>query len=268
MSECSEKKKKRPHRSNKTSLNNEETNNSDDTLNDNFENKCFWIEPTINDGFPVRYFRDDSVQYLSKILLSCYMLQYASKVVSKLQLSDSAFIVNIIYGKQKNVLNMTGDTQLFLTGTIERNETPQTALYNEIREETSLDARNSDITKLERTNSSNVKVNWFLCSLAGMEIFNFEKMRPSTVLEKGKKKQKVVAIIFGNEAQIVHIFNRIHVLPTEYTEEGIAGLAAIRLADIKHILKIIEKNKYDRFTHIYWNNQHEWEYAFRGRMLT
>lgn len=208
-----------------------------------------------------KYFNKQGFEYVDNLLLSSFLLMGAEDALNKLDLSDDAFIINIIYAKEENVINMTGDTQLFITGSVEIDESPETAAIEEITEETFM--RPSNIKYLHKLQLHGRSFSWYscFCSKDGFSIMENMEIRSSN------GKNKVGCIVWGNESDIIEVISEIPLYKNNYTKEGICGLACIKVRDIKNIMRVIRHERYDTYAKFYWNTSHEYKHVFTGCKL-
>lgn len=223
------------------------------------------ISTIIPNDIIVRHYNKPSIQYEQKILMSLYLINYANEVLSRLILPKDSYIINIMYIKARGIVDATGSTQLFVTGTSEGTEDALTTLRHEVREETCLDFDPQDVTLLKKGHSRTNTIRWYSCPIQKMRVINHIKNRDSPI--NRISQNKVICIIWGTKEQVTQKLKEISVTDSQ-NEDKIAGLVAISFEDVKKIANIIDKSRYNYLTHFVWdtrNQQHS--YAFTGRVL-
>lgn len=218
----------------------------------------------------LRYFNNSVLKYPQQVLMSGYRLDGAhlalAKLIASKTIKTSMYVVNIAYeldstGKKKN---KTGDTQLFMTGTIETGETPLATTIFELREEVKMKPIKRGCVKLlhEQHASKNQTIYWYGCDV--------KHLRPAvnTVKRKDtfpKRKDKVVCILYGTLDDVMKFLKSVP-LHIEKNDENIDGLVCMKMTDvikIEHIIRnaIEYSNPYSKF---YWKNNGEHKIAFVG----
>ena len=242
----------------------------------------------------LRYFDNSVLKYPQQVLISGYRLDGAQLALTKLietkafsesrsepssepssepnsepssdRTKEPMYVVNVAYeldptGKKKN---KTGDTQLFMTGTIETGETPSTTTISELREEVKMEPIKRCCVKLlhEQYVSKNQMIYWYGCSVKHLKpAINTNKRRDTFP----KRKDKVVCILYGTLGEVMDFLKRIPI-HSEKNDENIDGLVCMKMSDvikIEHITRsaIEYNNPYSKF---YWKSNRTHELAFIG----
>jgi ADP-ribose pyrophosphatase YjhB (NUDIX family) len=221
----------------------------------------------------IRYFNNSNIKYVSSVLMSAYVLYntydvfniFYKKIIEpySIKINEPIYIINIIYDLKENIKNKTGDTQLFMTGSVEYNETSLAATISEIKEELQLEPKNASCIKYFCCNTfNNIKYNWYYCSVTDLQnITNDENKR---IENNRTNKNKVGCMVYGTLIEMLQVISNIK-CSDEMTTESIAGLVCMESKDVLDILNIIKVNKYKSLDKFYWNKNKSYEYAFNGR---
>jgi len=214
----------------------------------------------------LRYFNDPSLKYPSQVLMSAYMLDGISHALEKIQNSEKMYCVNVMYeldptGKTKD---MTGDMQLFTTGTIEQKESPLMATLEELKEEIRMEPVDEKYIENFFVKSSHRQtIHWLGC--------NVKYLKPASNIAKRtetstKRKDKIVCILYGTHSEIVDFLNRIPP-QNEKNGENISGLICMNMTDIAMLCSIINSTAcYKKpFAKFHWMNDRTHKKAFNGR---
>lgn len=214
--------------------------------------------------FFTRQFSADRTYYCNKILMSGYILKGAKKVTSALCLPTDSYVLCISYHKKPGVRNMTGDTQLFVTGSAESvEEQDMDILKREIYEETTLNLIDQSLVEFlgtERTNTT--QINWYLCNIKNLT--TVPGTRKSIPKSRGKR-MKISCIIWGSKQEIFDKFDEIKT--HNHDNDGICGLAAIPLEDAIQIIEIIEKEEYDHNSKFAWDSNQRHRFLFSKTVI-
>lgn len=219
----------------------------------------------------VRYFDDPTLYYPKQILMSSYLLRdglfEALKTLKTLrELPDrNMYVVNVIYHADPKVKDLTGDMQLFMTGTVDEDESFVKAVTGEIREEIRMELNECDLKEVQEV-THNVK--WFACDVKNLVPTNNITKR-NTDANNINSGKKVVCILYGSLDEMKEFLERIPV-QSEENGEYVKGLACIKLEDIYNLIPIIYKN-YKRpianYKKFYWTGGTTHRLAFEGRFF-
>ncbi|AYV81840.1 MAG: hypothetical protein Harvfovirus68_1, partial [Harvfovirus sp.] len=97
--------------------------------------------PVAVNGF-VRFFNEISVRYPESLLISAYVLNGAEWAI--MHVPSDQYILNVMYYPKKYVSE--GDSQLFITGTIGRDEKSIDSCSRELAKETRFMAKTEHLT--------------------------------------------------------------------------------------------------------------------------
>jgi len=184
--------------------------------------------------------KDDIYGTDKKWLISQHILGFPEYVLDNIIFPDpnDTYIICPTYGK--GGWGNGGDTQIFVTGCIERNETPFDAVVGELKEEIRFTPRDSNcIVQVSDTNATGSdNITWFHCKASQMEYVGVVKKRPTT---KAKGKKKVGCIVYGSKKEMIDFITRIE-KSTEFNDQ-IIGLSFIKLDDVYKLIPMIREHK-------------------------
>lgn len=121
----------------------------------------------MNNCFIKMQFSTGSIEIDSKVLMSAFVCPNAFNAFSALNCwkPDEIWILNVIYkGLEHN------DTELFLTGSVAKDEDEISALHNKMREKIGLDIKDDFIKSLGTIKTKKSTITWFLCPIQEMSI--------------------------------------------------------------------------------------------------
>lgn len=220
------------------------------------------IEENKNSYAIVRNFNDPLLKYPSQVLISSYILPGAFEALKKIP--RDLFCVNVMYeldltGKTKD---KTGDTQLFMTGSIEDKETPLTAVIAELKEEIRMEPINDKcMKKLYVDTTLPKKVFWYGCDVKYLKPASSIVKRAET---SGYQKNKVCCILYGTYIEVSEFLKSIPI-QKEINEENISGLIGMQISDVCNIYSMIDLSPKNPLTKFYWMNDKTFKKGFTGR---
>lgn len=192
-------------------------------------------------GIYIKYFNDESIHHEidGNIIMSNYLLDGASDILNKLGISDDMYIINIIYDKK-----LGGDTQLFVTCSSQRNENSLVTLQSKLQIKTGFVPKTlSDITFVGNVESNYRTTNsWYGCPITSL-ICSKKKMFSKS--NSSLYNKKISCIIYGSRNEVLEALCSLSLGPCLKglpDKSPISGLVAIRVADIRNIIKAISKN--------------------------
>lgn len=213
----------------------------------------------------------DTISMLAP-LMSIYTLSGAAHAIEQLKLPNDHYVLNVTYRLAEGKKNCTGDTQLFVTGTVAKRELPEEACLREVQEEIMMQMKDMPrhLSKSVFGRGGKVHdIDWYSFPISELEPLNL-----STEGATGKDgKSKVGCILHGTYEEVLDLYARLPV--ADEAADGIVGIVALRIEDVKAILKLIPKF-YERRDHFFW--RYNWGtsscprqpkdiYAFSGRYI-
>ena len=192
----------------------------------------------------VRYFGSSSVSKVNIMCISDYLkdgvLDALKVLKSSKKITDDSFVLQVIYEDLKN-FKRAGDTQLFITGSVERSEekdSSQTVCY-ELAEETRFEPqKKKSIELLVTCQTKSEKVDWFACPISNLRYIG---PTPARKTEKMSYSYKIACIVYGTEDEMV---NAISSIPKNSSRgnDRIKGLVCMRFTDVESLtLRIVKR---------------------------
>lgn len=212
-----------------------------------------------------RYFTDGVIRSINnRLLMSGFLLQGALKAIQHQGIKDHEYIMGITYAFIPSMRNRTGDTQLFLTGNVKKNEASEITIIRKIEEEVKMTpVKNNSISYID-IDSGDIK--WYSCPVSSLIPLNCPLMRPDTnTRNTNKKSQKVACLIHGTYKEMVNALSNLGYNYNETSNNGICGITCIKVSDVKKIIEIIKNNNYGQLDKFFWKSNKTCEYAFNGR---
>lgn len=210
---------------------------------------------------PSRRFDCVATVSLAAPLMSIYTLPGAATALERLGIPDDHYIINVTYGLAEDKLNCTGDTQLFVTGTVAKREEPISACVRELHEEVMVQPtgplqhiHHISETKKRRTR----EIDWYACKITDLE------PSPSVAAScgVGDGRNKVGCMLHGTYEEVLELFRRVRI--ADVSSDGIVGVIGLRVGDVRKILGRI--SSYKSRDHFFWC--HNWAagdvFAFSG----
>jgi len=192
----------------------------------------------------IRYFNSDSVHCVNRIFMSDYLLAGAISALDMLGVSDDTYVLQVNYKKvyREGRVVSGGDTQLFITGTVENYEEDNSlgAMISELKEETRFSPINDSEMKMIGTISpdTKTKIDWFSCPISKMMYIGCIKQRPTRRLPY---KYKVASIVHGTETEMYKALSSFESSRIPGNDD-ISGLVAMRIGDVRKAARIITSN--------------------------
>jgi hypothetical protein len=187
---------------------------------------------------------------LAAPLMSVHTIAGAATALNRLRIPDDHYILNVTYSLEEAKANCTGDTQLFITGTVSKQERPEDSCVRELQEEIMMHPKNG-LKPLygaveHRGNRRTRDINWYSCKLTELEPF-----APAAPVANNQRdsRGKVGCILHGTYLEALDLFSRIPV--AEAAADGIVGVVGLRVGDVKKILELLPLH-YSRHDHFYW----------------
>jgi ADP-ribose pyrophosphatase YjhB (NUDIX family) len=221
---------------------------------------------------PSRRFDCRNVVPLAAPLMSVYTVPGAPAALEHLKLPDNHYIIGVTYNLEDCILNATGDSQLFVTGTVSNGERPAAACVREVCEEVMMKPKilNHIHSIMEVKGRNKRQINWYSC-----KVTDLEQLMPlnTTTPQSTDGRNKVSCILYGTYEEVIELFGRIPLAPVAGDE--IIGLVALRAGDVKYMLKHIPRS-YRRWDHFFWYHNGSTKdrprrskdiYAFSGAVL-
>jgi len=183
--------------------------------------------------------------------------------MAALNLPEDHYILHVMYDLVEGKENHTGDTQLFVTGTVAYHEEPDAACFREVSEEIMMRPKR----KFKPLYSTTVKsgswlrgMSWFGCKM------NHLKPSYKPVLPIKDGRNKVGCIIHGALKDAHKLLERMRVERT--STDGIVGAVCLRVKDVLSILRL-QESKYSKFDKFFWRGVESPKdvYAFTGRHI-
>jgi ADP-ribose pyrophosphatase YjhB (NUDIX family) len=170
--------------------------------------------------------------------MSIHTIPGSGCALSRLNLPDDHYVLNVTYDLIEGKRNRTGDTQLFVTGTVAEQEPPEAACLRELQEEVLMRPKNGlrhiyNTTEMRGRDARTV--DWYECRLS--ELSEPESATQPRICKDGKNK--VGCIVHGTYKEVLAAFGRIPVVSA--AADGIIGVVCLRVGDIKRILMRIPK---------------------------
>lgn len=206
---------------------------------------------------------------LAAPLMSMYTVPGAFAALKRLGLPDDQYIIGVTYRLEDCVPNATGDSQLFVTGTVANRETPAAACVRELCEEVMM--RPKALHHIHHTafkSGDKCQINWYSC-----KVTDLEQLTPVRATRKVDSRNKVSCILHGTYEEVLDLFGRIPL--ADEAGDGIVGLVAMRAGHVDSMLNHIAQN-YTRGDLFFWYHNGSTEqrprpardiYAFSGCVL-
>lgn len=195
----------------------------------------------------IRHFNSNCMhRVLGGILMSNYLLNGATEAINRLKLGENTFILQVIYNQKSG-----GDTQLFITGTVEQYEEKNSsvAAISEIMEEArSSPIDQSDVKFISSIITQQSKVDWFGCPISKMKHIGCIQQRKTV---NSTKKNKVSCIIHGSETEMITFLRSFPSSP-EKGNDNISGLVAMHVSEIRKIIGAISNKRNNKFEKFMW----------------
>jgi hypothetical protein len=197
-----------------------------------------------------------------------YIVSGAAHIMSELKLPADHYILNVTYRMLEGKANCTGDTQLFMTGTVAAQEAPELTCVRELQEE--LMMRPKQLRHLhhhiETRGRSTREVDWYECRMADLEFAAAPAEAPLGALRRDGKN-KISCILHGTYEEAITLLKQMPVMET--TTDEIVGVVCLRVGDVQEIIKTVQDH-YTKFDHFFWCSSRsalKEIYAFSGRMI-
>jgi hypothetical protein len=178
-----------------------------------------------------------------KWLISQHILGIPERILKYLDMNktypDDIYILCVTYGK--GGWGNGGDTQLFVTGAIEKNESAIDAAYGELAEETRYIPREEknlvEVSDNVASGTDNIK--WFYCEAINMSFVDIVPKRPNT---KEKKKNKIGCIVYGTRNEMINMISQFD-KSVSTGHDQIVGLSIISLDDVLKLIPMVRAHK-------------------------
>jgi hypothetical protein len=200
------------------------------------------------------------VEHSDPVLFSRYLLPGTKETFDALNLPSDMYVLCVTYKQDQK--GGGGDTQIFITGTIEPNETIKHAAKRELVEETHFAAeRNSYMKKINKVKNTT----WYSCEVKNLKFVEnpneinqrrlgdffksasnfchnlFDRFRST----QKKRKNKIACIVYGTREEMETLMRSFKGFDSTKTHnnDDIVGLACLSVENAKKVIDVVLTTK-------------------------
>lgn len=244
---------------------------SDLSLNEKKQGKLFAM---------LKYFNEDKIRFVTtQILVSGYLLPGCLEALKKVinlippDKRKEVFALNISYAMIPNMRDKTGDTQPFLTETIEcSDKNPHETAIHGIREELRMYPHDPESVRFVHQEIYTAKTKtpktatWFHTNITNLTVCTDTKQSVKRPEIKKEQKDKIGCIVWGSLSEIEKTLKQLPIYSKKYDSDGICGILCISLDEMCQIIEVIQNENYGGYDKFYWYDNQRYKFAFSGRV--
>lgn len=188
------------------------------------------------------------IYHENELLVSACLLNGIDEALREASIPDDHYVLCVKYS---NGL----DTQIFITGTIEKGEEPITTALGELREELRFGLNSSESLRcLNRYSDGNYNAYWYSCNISDMRFVGIVSKRPETRI-KNSYKAKVCCIVHGTKDEVLSAMSSFDA-SDKTGHDNIISIVAIEMSEAKKIIdRIVQQKKAGDFKKIPWGKR-------------
>ena len=214
---------------------------------------------------------------IRQVLMNGHLLPGYIKALKHLMLSigtdtektQPIYIFNMMYDMVPGIRDKTGDTQPFMTESVEQSDknSHETVIHG-IREELRMIPRNQREIKFLHKDlfpGTLRTVDWYQANIKDLRVS--VNLRESEKRPEHKKigKNKVACIVWGSYQDIKDTLLKIPTYPKRSDGDGITGFICIEMSHMLRIIDTILRERYHGLDKFYWFPDKTHKFAFSGR---
>lgn len=184
-----------------------------------------------------RYIYEKKPKKIKALLMSMFLLKGAKDAFNKLNLPNNYYVLCVHYVDSKG-----GDTQLFITGTVEKYEqedTSRTAIAELMEEARFVTDKVTFVDKYE--DNRNV-FETYAAKISDLTSIKLPEMRQEDKITDGKKR-KITCIVYGTKAEMKRAVSNIKRSSSNKINDDIDGLAFIPVGEVNNIIATAEQQQ-------------------------
>jgi hypothetical protein len=227
----------------------------------------------------VKYFNKPGItESIRQVLMNGHLLPGYVRALKHLMKSvgtdniRSIYVLNMMYDMVPGIRDKTGDTQPFMTESVEKSDknSHETVIHG-IREELRMIPRDQrDIKFLHKDVFPETlrTVDWYQANVKDLKVS--VNLRESEKRPEHKKvgKNKVACIVWGSYQDLRDILLKIPTYSKRSDGDGITGIVCVEMSHMLGIIDTILRERYHGLDKFYWYPDKTHKFAFSGRTCT